>query len=494
MARPTRAEIERQLDLLQQIIERHPSGIGQPEIAEAYRSDAGTALDERTLQRRLALLIQAARIRAEGETRARRYFPGAAEQSAPESAPRESALAEEPVPSSRKPLAREDVFVGIPLSKAAAKALARIRRPIAARRPVGYNETFLRSYAPGRSWYLPATLREQLHEIGRTPDPNRAAGTFARDIFERLLIDLAWASSRLEGNTYDRLDTRNLLEHGVRAEGKDAADAQMILNHRKAIELLIEQAAEIDFNRHTFLNLHAALSENLLNDARDEGRLRSRMVHITGTTYTPLAIPHKLEELFDLLLAQARAIPDPFEQAFFVMVHLPYLQPFTDVNKRTSRLGANLPLIKTNLCPLSFIDVPERAYIESTLAVYEEQRIEPLRDLFAWAYERSCEQYRVTREALGQPDPIRLRYRPQLVEVVRETVLELRPPQRADMRAWAEAHEVPATDLDAFTDIAFGLLVDLHEGTLARYGLRPSDFTRWKGAFMRTEPALNTTV
>lgn len=483
MARPTRADIERQLDLLQQIIERHPSGISQPEIAEAYRSAAGTALDERTLQRRLTLLNQAGRIRAEGETRARRYFPRAEEQSAP----KESALTAELVPSGKKPLAKENVFLGIPLSKVGAKALARIRRPIAARRLVGYNETFLRNYAPGRSWYLPETLREQLHEMGRTPDPDRAAGTFARDIFERLLIDLAWASSRLEGNTYDRLDTKNLLEHGVRAEGKDAADAQMILNHKKAIELLIEQADEIDFNRHTFFNLHAALSENLLNDARDEGRLRARMVHITGTTYTPLAIPQKLEELFDLLLAKARAISDPFEQAFFVMVHLPYLQPFTDVNKRTSRLGANLPLIKANLCPMSFIDVPERAYIESTIAVYEEQRIEPLRDLFAWAYERSCEQYRITREALGQPDPIRLHYRPQLVEIVRETVLELRPPRRADMRAWAEANEVPATDLEAFTEMAFGLLIDLHEGTLARYGLRPSDFTRWKGALMRLE-------
>lgn len=131
-------------------------------------------------------------------------------------------------------------------------------------------------------------------------------------------------------------------------------------------------------------------------------------------------------------------------------------------------------------------------YIESTLAVYEERRIEPLRDLFAWAYQRSCEQYRVTREALGQPDPIRLRYRPQPGEVVRETVLELRPPQRADMRAWADAHEVPAADLDAFTDIAFGLLIDLHEGTLARHGLRPSDFARWKGAFALTEPLANT--
>ena len=41
------------------------------------------------------------------------------------------------------------------------------------------------------------------------------------------------------------------------------------------------------------------------------------------------------------------------------MVHIPYLQPFEDVNKRVSRLGANIPLIKHNLSPLSFIDMPE---------------------------------------------------------------------------------------------------------------------------------------
>lgn len=484
MARPTRAEIERQLDVLQQVIEQIPGGIGQPEIAAAYLAVVGAAIDERTLQRRLNLLDQAGRVRAEGETRGRRYFPRVEERIEQESNSRESVRADGATADNKS--LKENAFRGIPLSNAAAKALALIRRPIVARHPVGYDEAFLRVYKPGESWYLPVALREHLHEIGRTPDASRAAGTFAREIFERLLIDLAWASSRLEGNTYDRLDTKNLLEHGVRAEGKDAADAQMILNHKKGIELLIDQAEEVGFNRHTFLNLHAALSENLLNDARDEGRLRTRMVHITGTTYTPLAIPQKLEELFDLLLMKARAIPDPFEQSFFVMVHLPYLQPFNDVNKRTSRLGANLPLIKANLCPLSFVDVPERAYVQSTLAIYEERRIEPLRDLFAWAYARSCEQYRVTREALGHPDPIRLRYRAELAEVVRQTVLELRPPQRGDMRAWAESHELPAEDLDAFSDIAFGLLIDLHEGTLARHNLRPSDFTRWKAAFART--------
>ena len=51
-------------------------------------------------------------------------------------------------------------------------------------------------------------------------------------------------------------------------------------------------------------------------------------------------------------------------QSLFIMVHVPYLQPFEDMNKRVSRLGANISLILRNLCPLSFVDVPESGYSE----------------------------------------------------------------------------------------------------------------------------------
>ena len=53
---------------------------------------------------------------------------------------------------------------------------------------------------------------------------------YARQIFHRLLIDLSWNSSRLEGNTYSLLETERLLEFGVEAEGKDAKEAQMIFS------------------------------------------------------------------------------------------------------------------------------------------------------------------------------------------------------------------------------------------------------------------------
>jgi len=75
-----------------------------------------------------------------------------------------------------------------------------------------------------------------------------------------------------------------------------------------------------------------------------------------------------------------------------MLVHLPYLQPFADINKRTSRLAANLPLFRANLCPLTFLDVPEQAYSRATLGVYEMTRVELLRDLYVWAYERSTQE------------------------------------------------------------------------------------------------------
>lgn len=61
------------------------------------------------------------------------------------------------------------------------------------------------------------------------------------------------------------LDTKRIIEHGQAAEGKDAAKTQMILNHKAAIEFLVDSADDVAFNRQTILNLHALLSDNLLS-------------------------------------------------------------------------------------------------------------------------------------------------------------------------------------------------------------------------------------
>lgn len=152
----------------------------------------------------------------------------------------------------------------IPLSADSQDILAYIDQPAEARKPVGYQRDFLDVYRPNETWYLSESLRRQLHKMGKTTDFGQPAGTYSRAILNRLLIDLSWASSHLEGNTYSRLDTRELIEHGKAAQGKAAIETQMILNHKTAIELLVENIDSVEFNRYTLLNVHSALAENLL--------------------------------------------------------------------------------------------------------------------------------------------------------------------------------------------------------------------------------------
>ena len=247
-----------------------------------------------------------------------------------------------------------------------------------------YDPAFLESYRPNDTHYLSEAQRIHLRDMGMSPAAAEPAGTYAKQVLNRLLIDLSFYSSRLEGNTYSLLDTTRLLEMGEEAEGKDRRDTQMILNHKQAIEFLVDAAGETGFNRHTILNLHAALADNLLPDPQAAGRLRQSAVGIQGSVFYPLEGPQRIEAYFDLVLGSASAIEDPFEQAFFVLVQLPYLQPFDDVNKRVSRLAANIPFIKANLAPLAFEDVSRDLYTEAVLGVYELRRIELLRDVFVW--------------------------------------------------------------------------------------------------------------
>jgi len=173
-----------------------------------------------------------------------------------------------------------------------------------------------------------------------------------------------------------------------------------------------------------------------------------------------------------------------FEQAFFVMVHLPYLQPFEDVNKRVSRLAANIPLVCANVCPLSFVDVPQIDYTQGILGVYELKRVELLRDVFVWAYERSCKRYSAARQSLGEPDPFRMRYREFLHDIVAEVVRGGlgRTAAVQHIRHYA-MQNVPEQDRERFAEIVETELMALHEGNIARYRLRPSEFSAWQDAW-----------
>lgn len=457
---------EQELEAIVAIMAAHPDGVQVQTIRDGLKFD----LPPRMLQRRLALLVEQKRVVAEGQGRGRRYrlYSG------------DVVVRPQPGKHTIKGHAPQ-VEVYPPISPEAATIKQAVREPIQHRGPVGYRRAFLDDYRPNDTFYLPAETRQHLLDMGQSPDGRRAAGTYARKIYSRLLIDLSWNSSRLEGNTYSLLETERLLELGEAAEGKNALEAQMILNHKAAIELLVEQAEEVGFNRYTILNLHALLSDNLLADPQACGRVRTVAVGIGGTVYHPLEVPSVIDECFQKILDTAAAITDPFEQAFFAMAHLAYLQPFEDVNKRVSRLAANIPLIRENLSPLSFVDVPERAYIDGILGVYELNRIELLRDVFVWAYERSCARYSAVRQSLGEPDPFRFRYRTLVTEIVAEIVRGKMDKKTATAFIKQRSMEnVPQEDRARFIEVVETEMMSLHVGNIARYRLRPAEYEAWR--------------
>ena len=457
--------LEHEWKKIEAVVGRHPDGVGVQSISRELH----TELPRRTLQYRLARLVDMGRLVREGQGPSTSYrLPRSLDVGFQARAgSRETPMGAEAVPDDLKRL-RDELRQRY------------LSQPADQRTAVGYRREFLDGYRPNVSAYLSTEERTRLRGMGELVQMAEPAGTHARRILDRMLIDLSWNSSRLEGNTYSLLDTKRLIELGDPAEGRDIRETQMIVNHKHAIEFLVENADVVGFDRRTILNLHAILAENLLPDAAAPGRLRRMPVGIGASAYRPLEVPAQVEECFNDILATTQAIDDPFEQALFCLVQLPYLQAFDDVNKRVSRLAANIPFIKNNLSPLSFNDLPRDYYADAVLLVYEQNDTSLAKNLFLWAYERSAARYGAIRQSIGEPDPFRLRHREALREVVGEVVRSRLDVGSAATRvsAWVEAN-IETGDRARFREVAETELLGLHEGNYARYRVSPGEFDAW---------------
>lgn len=308
----------------------------------------------------------------------------------------------------------EDKTVGYLAFNEGKALLAELKRPLGQRVPVAYQRQFVDGYVPNESLLLPASLLGVL-EAEASMSGQQPAGTYARNVMEPLLIDLSWSSSRLEGNRYSLLETKQLFESGTRSGDLDAV---MLLNHKAAIEFMINEVPMTGLTEPVVRNLHATLMRDLLADGSALGNIRSKMVQIKDTSYIPEQAPGVLQEMFGRIIAKARQINNPIEAAFFLWVNIAYLQPFEDGNKRTSRLAANIPLLMYNFAPLSFLDVETHDYAYAMMGVYEQCNVALAVEVFAAAYTRSIQKYRILLAAATAPDPIRLRLRGVMNDVI----------------------------------------------------------------------------
>ncbi len=354
---------------------------------------------------------------------------------------------------------------------------AHLTVPYNRRSPISYKPEFLDAYVPDKTWYLSQADRDRMLEAGRPQGGAMPAGTYARRILEQLLVDLSWASSRMEGNTYDILQTERLIRFGEEAEGKDRKEALMILNHKEAIQYVVDNLEEVSLSRPDLFAIHALLSDGLLADPAMSGRLRAMPVGISHSSYRPLDDAVTIEEEFDILLQKATQITNPFEQSFFLLVHIPYLQGFADINKRTSRVASNIPLLKSDLAPMSFTTMDDRDYIDGLIGIYELNNVSLFREVYIDAYLASAEKYRVLRAEVESPHKAAIVYRDFVRAAVRRSVLEFKGFRYDDVMIMAAEAGVPEADQESVVAYVAEQLAGLHEGNVIRYRLKPDDLT-----------------
>lgn len=207
---------------------------------------------------------------------------------------------------------------------------------------------------------------------------------------QRLVIELAWKSSKIEGNTYSLLDTEKLILEAKEAPGHSKDEAVMILNHKSAFDY-IHQNSE-DYKNLTISNLED-LHSILISGLNVKKGLRNSLVGVTGSKYKPLDNKHQIREAIEDLSRATAKMNNPYSKALFTLLGVSYIQPFEDGNKRAGRLVANAILMAHNCTPLSYRSVDEKEYRKSVLVFYELNSIIAFKKIFIDQYLFATENY-----------------------------------------------------------------------------------------------------
>jgi len=209
---------------------------------------------------------------------------------------------------------------------------------------------------------------------------------------ERLVIELAWKSSKIEGNTYTLLDTEKLILEQKEAIGHDKNEARMILNHKDAFNLIYQNKDLFKtITRANLEQLHAVL----VKDLNINLKLREKPVGVLGSKYQPLDNGYQIMEAVGVLGEIIAKNTSPYAKALIALLGISYIQPFEDGNKRTARLMANALLMAHDLAPLSYRSVDENNYREAMLVFYEVNSLIPFKDIFVEQYKFAAINYAV---------------------------------------------------------------------------------------------------
>lgn len=207
---------------------------------------------------------------------------------------------------------------------------------------------------------------------------------------ERLAIDLSWKSSQIEGNTYSLLETERLLKEKETAKGKTKEEAVMLLNHKDALDFIIEHT---DYLEPLTINKIEDIHSLLIKELEIDRNLRTRRVGISGTNYRPLENEFLIRDALSDMCELVNSKPNIFEKALLLLVLISYIQPFMDGNKRTARIVSNAILMNNKHCPISFRTVDSIDYKKAMLLFYEQNNIYNFKKIFIEQFEFAVKTY-----------------------------------------------------------------------------------------------------
>ncbi len=219
---------------------------------------------------------------------------------------------------------------------------------------------------------------------------NSLSFTILKKEYERLLIELSWKSSQIEGNTYSLLDTEMLIKENIEAKGHRKEESIMILNHKKALEFIFENK---NYFKIITLKKLEELHALLISDLGVDKGLRKSPVGIVGTNYKPLSNQLQIKEAVDNLINTINDTENIIEKALIAVLMISYIQPFEDGNKRTGRILANAILFANGYCPLSYRSINESDYKKAVIIFYENNSLDYFKKLFVEQFKFAVEKY-----------------------------------------------------------------------------------------------------
>jgi len=168
-----------------------------------------------------------------------------------------------------------------------------------------------------------------------------------RKMEEYFFTSYTYESNRIEGNTLTLQETHLVINEGITIGGKSMREHLELVNHKEAIELILDLVQnKIPFNAFRLKQIHQLILKGV--DDRNAGVYRNLPVRISGSSHVPPE-PYLIEKMMEdyfIFYETQKDILHPVILAAEMHERLVTIHPFIDGNGRTSRLVMNLILLK----------------------------------------------------------------------------------------------------------------------------------------------------